>query len=316
MRVVWGRGASALIAFAVLGSQPAMAGVRVDSEVSGALTVTWHGDPARGCADAGVCDVTGSVTVRADEGSSSSSSDTEHVLNLLDVQTQGGIVRVSRGTSATCLDGTGEVRLTPRVLRRAGPRAVLALGAEDFAFGGQLGAGRCAGPVPSDVAAAMPRAAVPERVLRRAGAFDLRFGGRRTFAAGPFAGSVSSTLELRGRAARTRGRIGAFVRQPTPARPRHRRVVRVEGIVIGYRVAAADGALTTAFQGGPSPDCDALDACGMTGTHELRATPGAVLNFFGTYPLGRRRALTADQLLAKARAGAVRLTAFSGPGPS
>src|SRR3954462_3169999 len=177
MRVVWGRGATALIAFAVLGSQPAMAGVRVDSEVSGALTVTWHGDPARGCADAGVCDVTGSVTLRADGGSRSGSSDEEHVLNLLDVQTQGGVVRVSRGANATCLDGTGEVRLTPRVLRRAGAGAVLGRGADDFAFGGQLGAGRCAGPLPSDVAAAMPRATVPERVLRRAGAVDLGFGG-------------------------------------------------------------------------------------------------------------------------------------------
>src|SRR2546423_10835381 len=128
MRAVWGRAAAALIVLVLLASRPASAGVRVDTEVSGALTVSWHGDPARGCADAGVCDVAGSVTLRANEGSSGGSSDSGHLASLLVVQTQGGIVRVTRGAPraprGACPDGTGEGRRTPHVVRRAGTRAV------------------------------------------------------------------------------------------------------------------------------------------------------------------------------------------------
>src|SRR4051794_1815341 len=35
---------------------------------SGGITISWHGDPARGCAAAGLCGYSGSVNVRPDDG--------------------------------------------------------------------------------------------------------------------------------------------------------------------------------------------------------------------------------------------------------
>src|SRR5436189_2288314 len=39
-----------------------------DMSATGAVTVTWHGDPARGCAAAGLCGYSGSVGVQGVEG--------------------------------------------------------------------------------------------------------------------------------------------------------------------------------------------------------------------------------------------------------
>src|SRR5919197_1460819 len=59
-------GTFAAVAFAVAAPSPAVAarGLAMPLEVSGSVVATWHGDPARGCAAAGVCATSGSATYR------------------------------------------------------------------------------------------------------------------------------------------------------------------------------------------------------------------------------------------------------------
>src|SRR4051794_15492694 len=55
--------ATALAAMAPPASA-ATGGLSMSVRLSGAVVAVWHGDPARGCAAAGVCDVSGSATYR------------------------------------------------------------------------------------------------------------------------------------------------------------------------------------------------------------------------------------------------------------
>src|SRR6476661_8700899 len=49
-------------------------------DASGAITASWHGDPARGCAAAGLCAYRGSVTARPGEyGAFELVTDGDHV---------------------------------------------------------------------------------------------------------------------------------------------------------------------------------------------------------------------------------------------
>jgi hypothetical protein len=41
--------------------------VQIPTRVAGAITFTWQGDPTRGCAAAGVCDVSGSLVYTPEE---------------------------------------------------------------------------------------------------------------------------------------------------------------------------------------------------------------------------------------------------------
>src|SRR5688572_29235916 len=54
------------VAIAAAASPPAQAASNLEVRVrtAGVVAVVWHGDPARGCAAAGMCGVDGSVTYR------------------------------------------------------------------------------------------------------------------------------------------------------------------------------------------------------------------------------------------------------------
>lgn len=282
----------------------ASADLRVDLRTSGGMTASWHGDPARGCAAAGVCDVAGSVTLapQAGEGETITSSN-EGLLDAVTLSVEHATARVLRGPpdhpAGACLDAsaTGGLSLSRGTAR--GGRVWVALVSFDFPSGGSLSAGRCAGPLPADLARALPFTTMSSRALR-ARNVTLDFHGTRPFNAGAFSGTVRSTLVLHARVSHPkRGSSfgpGRAVPSPVPARPRAQRVALLR---LAYRARAAPGGLTLAYRPAPDRPCDLLDACGLAATQTLTVSRSPDIELFARIPVrGKQRPTLAAALAA------------------
>lgn len=216
----------------------------------GSLTYTWHGDPARGCAAAGVCDVQGELILRP-------TGDAQVALFggggeiFADVS---GVVRVQRGGTdpGDCVDvsqtGPGlDIRLTSK----SAPEALLNAPANS---------GRCAGPLETDLAN-MP---IP---FRHSGAsYDL--SETKSFVAGPFTGSFVSSLALRPVSNQGFGGSQSSGSSSGPARSR----AVLEQAQLSYRVTAGSNEIQTLF-GAENSGCQILDACGASGSLALLVSP-------------------------------------------
>jgi hypothetical protein len=252
-------GSTALSALAVV-APPATAarGLGMPLRVSGGLVATWHGDPARGCAAAGVCDVSGSATYRPGfEGRLEVSRDSVGFGGADSAQAP--VVRVRGGAAASpiaCADVL-ESGFSPLAFEYLG--AELQVSLEEL----ELSAGRCAGPRTVDLAHALPHGAVKTRLLRR-GPRVIDLSARSRFAAGAFSGEVISTVKVvLGRAEVVANRFSpGILRIPAGAGSRTRYSV----LELSYRIIRVTGALVTDFRGLPDPACGALGACGVTGT--------------------------------------------------
>ncbi len=217
---------------------------------SGSLTYTWHGDPARGCVAAGVCDVQGELILRPLGDGQVSVFGRSHAADInLDVS---GVVRVLRGGAAPgeCVDNPSTVPgLDIRFLTAT--RAVLNAPADS---------GRCAGPLESDLAN-MP---IPVRQSgENRASFDLR--GSRSFVAGPFTGSLVSTMALQptatqGFSSNQRSGFGSS------SAPSH---VVLEQAQVSYRVTGGSNEIQTTFSGAKDSSCQIFDACGARGSLAL-----------------------------------------------
>jgi hypothetical protein len=164
---------------------------------------------------------------------------------------------------------------------------------------GPLSAGRCAGPLPADFAAALPSA--PFRI----GSMDLR--GRTPFAAGPFAGEVVSTLRATaGRVRRSRSYSGEGISRPSE---RPGTAPRIISVAATYRVVAARGGVSVRLAGAEAPLCAGLDACGATGTIDiaLDGLGGQRLSLSGWRRLADRRPYGRDRALRDLAAGRLEL---------
>jgi hypothetical protein len=231
--------------------------------VFGTLSAVWEGDPARGCARAGVCSITGSVVykpgfvghVTLGEDGSSTQSGGEPFASAL--------VRVRHGPTAaegSCADVVTD-QLSPFFVRFSGRMAEVSF--EEF----ELSAGRCAGPRGVDLARALPHTTIPlARLESRARVLDL--SSRTRFAAGPFTGIVVSSIKV------------AFTRA-RPARERLEeqfggateiRHARRAGVHLRYRIAGITGELNTDFRGTSDAACATLGACGATGNSAFSLT--------------------------------------------
>ncbi len=219
---------------------------------SGSITYTWQGDPARGCAAAGLCGVQGELVVRP-QGLDASSG------GPIDIPLFGtsATVRVA-GPGGDCIDLPGGTFGGDLFVRRIHGRLV-----------GQieppLSSGRCAGPLQQDFAR------LTLTVIRSGDkhpSFDLRT--RRSFVAGPFSGRLVSTLRLRpapgggGTFTSSSGSSGTSIPLGPPVRK-----VFVEQVSLRYRLASLPAALDATFSGEPDPFCAALAACGNSGSLAL-----------------------------------------------
>jgi hypothetical protein len=264
-----------LAAAALAVAAPASARLRqftAPLSATGGVTVSWHGDPARGCASAGLCGYRGSLAARpGSEGQFELAADGARVRQIYGylTVTPSPVIRVQRADEGACVDlaPSGELEVA---VSRAGPGRVR-IGLEWYG----LDAGRCAGP---DVPAALER--LPSRTVAlaslRRGGLSIALPSHVGYGNGRFAGTVSSNLRLHiGRFARAR-RAGRIY-EPDPRVSRPRRPVRVVDVLARYRVAGLTGKLTTRFGALTAPLCASLDACGVSG-----ATSWSILSAGGT----------------------------------
>lgn len=258
----------------------AAADIAYSQRATGDVLVTWAGDPARGCAEAGVCHFHGAVRFTPDTDANSGRlsggprrQDAAVVGRTLDPFDAGTAqVRVVRGPVeapfGACADtvDSGELDATSTALP-GGRIRVVPLGPDNDDVTGVLAA-RCAGPLAADVLPAVPAVEVSLRRLVE-GRVVLDFTGRAPFSSGPFSGEVVSTLKVDRRSQRVRS-SRLWDRFLGSARAATHVDEAFPGVEVRYRIAGVSGAIVTEFAGGPAPFCAALDGCGMRGTHELR----------------------------------------------
>lgn len=248
---------------------------------TGAITVTWQGSPARGCASGAPCDVVGNALLPlAFRGEIIAFSRDQFFADFFHQRSP--VVRVRRRGSdpagPVCVDAGGRADFGGPVLTVEPAQS----GRVTIAFQPRFDAGRCAGPLAADVRPALPRVTVDADSLRR-GARTISLRGSRRFAAGPFTGTVASTVVLRVGTPRVGRSFG--VSQPRRARRRGvRRTERLDALRLTYDVTAR-GTLTASFRGLASPECELLDACGLSGSVvSARAAGGSVVASGGSAP--------------------------------
>jgi hypothetical protein len=210
------RALAGVLAAAAIFAAPAAAadfGLRTyDVRVAGGtMKLEFHGDKGTGCERRGLCGVSGTVTsaVKQREGGFGFlTTGSGMVFGSISVFVS-GIARATVHTEGApdCVDESARTIDTYSLAAIPGHPAVVGLGSALFAdlsgvsFGGSAGddvfGTRCAGPTADDVVSAMPRAFVRRSVLGGRRSFTVRLSPIRVFAAGGFAGTVTSDLRLR-----------------------------------------------------------------------------------------------------------------------
>jgi hypothetical protein len=259
-------------------------------KVSGALAVEFHGDEAAGCADAGVCGVSGEALWRPGRrGALSALAYLDHGRRLEltfavigedqepgDGKPPSTSARVRRttpdGGSALCVDASSAREVFFGSGPLTGGRVSLGL-LGDPTEG--LGAGevlrtRCAGPTTEDVRRALPVHTLTERAIRRGRGRVLDYSVEAPFNAGGFSGTVHSTIKMRIGRSQDSLELG----EPEPSEPT--KVVRRRELDVTYRIESFEGRTVTSLRGLADPDlCGPLDSCGLMGQVTVAPRIGA-----------------------------------------
>ena len=261
-------------------------------EATGSITYTWQGDPGHGCATVGVCDVAGALIVDAQGSVDLQQLRHQSILNL---NNGAATVRVLTGTgqsASECVDLPPNQGGVSVFVRRSAGGLVGAITPP-------LSSGRCAGPLVSDLEG------VTLSVRRSAGkqpSFDLRTN--KTFAAGPFVGTLVSTVTMRPGPATESSTpsSGGSSSAPRPAR----RKLFTEHVRLRYQVTGSSEPLTVSFAGENDPFCTVLGSCGVSGDVAVSAP-----DFSGTLTLQASRLVprprSADQAIADLKRGRMEL---------
>jgi hypothetical protein len=251
------------------------------TQVTGPLLIAWSGDPAHGCATAGLCGVSGTLQMHFGDDELSGSGGPPQLM----ANDDGAVARVQTtapdGSVTTCTD------LVPVQFDFGVRGATARMGAGVLSLGSQApSAGHCAGPTAGELSAVT----LPAR--RLAHGYDL--SGRTSFVSGPFAVTVISGVRARITFGGSGGG-GEIISGGGTSVPTKPRSVLVERTSVTYHVVGFSGALTTDFAGLAAPECDALGACGATGRLVQSFTASGDLQFLGaritTRYAGRGRAL-------------------------
>jgi hypothetical protein len=280
-------------------------GLAMPVRVSGSIVATWHGDAARGCAPAGVCNTRGSATYRPGfDGRLTVEHDS---ISFAGPETaEPPIVRVRDGTATApvaCADVLESI-FSPLSFAYLGDELQVSLTALD------LSAGRCAGPRTLDLAHALPRGKIKTRGLRRAGR-TVELSARTRFVAGPFTGEVISTVRVTfGRARVARGDFSPDVLRLPRSSGSERRYWVLD---LQYRIAGVSGAIVTDFRGIPDPSCQALGACAANGTSSyiLKGVSGRIDVLAGSRLRGGRHRPSVGTALRRLHRGGLSVYAQS-----
>jgi hypothetical protein len=237
--------------------------IQFPASVAGEVSVSYHADPASGCAALGDCAYSG-VVAWTPGGGSLDVTRTKwghrvHIDGQLSLGETGNgsgsliaaTVHRSIGArpEATCDDAQSGLATISATVRR---------GELSFALSQVLAPTRCAGPLPSDLANAAPAATVPMSRLT-AGNLRLDFRTQRSFTAHGLAGTLTSTVVV------TLGRPRS---QPvSPSFPPGIKTQRLRFVSEPLRLTAASGTLTASVTGTRNAElCVLLDTCGLAGT--------------------------------------------------
>ncbi len=242
----------------------------IPARSQGDLVVTFHGDPATGCAAVGSCTYSGTVVVRPTGADISVVTlrrrgrivhQVEFVLGLgqNSFMTSARVQRsVPGGPDETCADASGALLSGAGAAVERGHAVTIRL----LQSGGTLLQTRCAGPLDGDLAGVSPTVTIPlSRLLRGRTVLDL--SGNSTFASHGFAGTISSTVSVK--LGKPRGTASANPTFPPGIKVRRRRVVTEH-----LSLARIRGGLSVALRGSVDPTvCGLLDTCGLTGSLSL-----------------------------------------------
>ena len=300
------------------GPQPISA-TFVNASFGGSVVVSFHGDQATGCARQGLCGYSGVIVWRPTNTPGSSDASLQiiklrqHHRIFYDAQFStsadpfsGSSVfshtrrDVAVGTPGTCADAsTSDSDSTLRV--RNGSVSIGILGG-----GSSIFASRCAGPLDTDLAGAMPVPSLPlSAALKGHRSVDL--GGTHDFASGGFAGTVHSTLVLHLLGSQTNS-------VPGPGNTPHRKAARLRVVSEPLRLVRSTGALSLAVHGTANPDvCSVLDSCGAHGAITLKpqpVSPQGALQAIGSARLPYRDFLAALGLSRRGRVRGISVTGF------
>lgn len=290
-RLVWAAALAATGALSI-GTASAAGPVNESLVATGALTYTWHGDPAHGCAALNECDVQGEIVLRA-IGQGQFAQFAFRGPSDLFVQTTGTVrVRGGGAEGGECVAPVGQ--------NFPGVDVQIRHGRDSLAVIQQVpGSGPCAGPLQRDLAALK----IP---VRRSGgrrpSFDLRTN--QSFVAGPFSGTLVSTLRLRpapGQGSSGAGSSGSFASSsPGPAPVNN----LLEYARIVYTVTPGSSGIRTQFSGSGDSSCQVVASCGASGSLGLAVQPVGKLMIFASRTVHRhlssaqvRRDLSQGRLL-------------------
>lgn len=250
--------------------------VQTTMQVTGTVSVDFHGDPDAGCAEVGLCDIAGNVTwdpsgrgsvfaygYRAHgqrfEGSLASFGDGDDDGSR--ARTSARVRRSGSGglPGGLCADALVPAGSPGSLGDRSGSSTEIGLIADPAGFlGTDTFRTRCTGPGADDLRALLPTHVVSERFLRR-GHAQLDFSAERSFSAGGLAGTLHSDVVLH------LGRSQDQFQDQTGTGPTHKYSRRA--IDVHYRIESVSGQVVTSVHGLADPDlCGPLDACGLMGT--------------------------------------------------
>ena len=264
--------------------------------------IRWQSNPQT-CAAYGLCGRSGTLSWRPHSRGAAFEGGRAGSLSVF----EGTVVaRSRRDTPAgprVCLEGdTGLVEMQGAP-PRLGARARLTLGkTPGFDFG------RCAGPLPADFAAALPRSAPfsPSKIARSGGTISML--GTAPFASGPFSGSIESSLRFR--VAKASFGAPAISGARLARSSAHQKTFG--GLALEYAIERIGGRTSFAFRGTSDPVCEIFDACGLEGELALEGTPQTgILQVSSTRPLPPGRRETVAGALAALRAGHTRVGSFA-----
>lgn len=267
------------IAIGVFGGSAPTSTVFASAHVRGAVTVDFHGDAAAGCAAAGTCGLSGTVTWQPSDSADLIAFGLRRHGHAYEQgflafgsggegeprpgSTSAQVRRAGAGPGGICADGAGSEFTSVEFPERRGSSLAVRITPAPGAgpAEGDSFRTRCAGPTARDLAALLPRRLVTERDLLD-GRTVLDFSADGKFSAHGFSGTLHSDVVIlvrKGESPDDDGDVG----QEGP-------VVRHRLLTVNYRVERVSGSVVTAFRGLSDPDlCAPLDACGVAGTLTL-----------------------------------------------